>query len=515
MKKSLRWKTLVGMIAIVALVASACGDDDPTAVPTRAPDQPKYGGILKVAFPGTTVGLDPAIMDAGGQYDMLLNTAQNLLRRDFDLVVQPDAAESWEVNDDLTEYTFKLRRTKFHNGKDFTADDVVHTFNRLLDPDVASPARSGFEVIKNVVKVDDHTVRFELESGSAFFPDNLDLYQAKIIASNVDTSRLANEIVGTGPFKLTEYAPGERAVFEKNPDYWEEGLPYLDGFIFFFIPEAETRIQAVKTGTVDAMNPLAGSSVSVFEADPNLAVSEAVSGSYLTLALDNRTPPWDNKKVRNALQHALDRDAIVTAALFGRGSPGRETPFPPSNPYFDESLEAPAYDPQRAKQLLTEAGYPDGVDVDLYTAPAVPGMVELAVTVKEQAATAGFRVNVIRTPSDTFWGSTWMQQPMFVSYWGDRPPDLALNVAFRSDAPWNESHYNNPEVDRLMSQAAAEKDFDARKKIYSDLQRILLDDATRIVPAFVSNLIGYRDYVRGLRVHPNGRIRLNETWLDQ
>ena len=535
MRKSLKWNALVGMIAIVALVASACGSDDPTATPRPAatavpqptatatpvptptpdPDQPKYGGTLKVAYPGTTVGLDPAIMDAGGQYDMLLNSSQNMLYRDFDLVVQPDAAESWEVNEDLTVYTFKLRRTKFHHGKEFTADDVVHTFNRLLDPDVASPARSGFKVIKSVIKVDDHTVRFELESGSAFFPDNLDLYQAKIIASDIDTTRLANEIFGTGPFKLVEYAPGERAVFEKNPDYWDEDLPYLDGFIFFFIPEAETRVQAVKTGTVDAMNPLAASSVSVFEADSNLAVSEAVSGSYLTLATDNRTPPWSDKKVRKALQIAIDRDGIVKAALFGRGSPGLEAPFPSTNPYFDKSLKVPAYDPQQAKQLLAEAGYPDGLEVDLYTSPSVPGMVELAVAVKEQAAAAGFRVNVQRTPSDTYWGKTWMQEQFFVSYWGDRPPDLALNVAFRSDAPWNESHYDSPEIDRLMTLAAATKGFEARKQVYADLQRILLDDATRIVPAFVSNLLGFRNSVRGLRAHPTGRIFLHQTWLDK
>jgi peptide/nickel transport system substrate-binding protein len=397
-----------------------------------------------------------------------------------------------------------------------TAEDVVFTFNRLLDPDVASPARSGFQAIEQVVALDDLTVRFDLKEGNAFFPDNLALYQAKVIASDIDPDRLANEIFGTGAFKLVEYSPGQRAVFERHDDYpLGENLPYLDGFIFFFIPEVEPRIQALLDGAVDMINPLPPSAVPRLEGNPDIVIDEAVSASYLTIALDNRKPPWDNQLVRKAFQHAIDRQGIVDAALFGQGSVGYDTPFPNSSPYFNEALELPAYDPERSLELLRQAGYADGVDLTLYTAPAVPGMVELAVAVREMAAPAGFRVDVQRTPADTYWGSTWMNQDVFVSFWGDRPPDLALNVAWRTDAPWNESWQANADVDRLMDQAAATKDFDERKQLYGELQRILQEDATRIVPAFVSNLIAYRSDVHGVQAHPSGRLRLEEAWLDK
>ena len=518
---------LVGVVLAVALLGVACGGDDDDEAATTAPaadaapaaaaaGEPKYGGTLRVTLFSDNTTLDPPLLLSTTDIITTQTVYDNLVMIQPDLSLKPELATSWEANDDLTSYTFKLRKgVKFHHGKDFKAEDVVYSFNRLLDPEIDSPARTTMEIIENMEVLDDYTIRFDLASASAFFPETMSIYQARITPSDIDPARLVSEAFGTGPFMLTEYLPGERTVMVRNPNYWEDGRPYLDGVIFLLIPEPETRAEALKSGDVDLIFLMQHTSAGTISDHPDTTVLETASPSYLNLAMDVRVEPFDNKLVRKAIQAATDRESIRQAALLGRGSVAYDHPIAPNDPNFAPQYAPPAYDPELAKSLLEEAGYPNGIDLTLFTSTVGTGMVEMAVTFKEQAAAADIRVDLQQMPEDAYWANVWMQEPFTTVFWNGRPPDEALSIVYLSDANWNESFYENPTLDELIIRARGQLDAEDRKQTYGEIQRILIDEVPRIVAVFQPILFGARTDVRGIDAHPLSHLILSDGWLDR
>ena len=365
---------------------------------------PKYGGTLTFAQHQATGTLDPATSLGGVEYIVMLAVYDNLLMIQPDLTVKPELATSWEANDDFSSYTFYLREgVKFRHGKEFKAEDVVFTINRLLDPELDSRARPIFEVIQDMVVLDDYTIRFDLEGPNGFFLDILSEPLAHILPADMDIERLAQEEFGTGPFMIEERLPGERTTLVRNPDYWEEGKPYLDEIVIQAIPEAAARVEALKNGDVDLVWQLNPQSVPGIAAHPETMVLNATSFSHLAVCIPTDVPPFDNKLVRKAMQAATDREGINQAALLGLGIPARDHPIHPSHPTFAPQYAPPDYDPELARSLLEQAGYPDGIDLTLYTSDIGPGLIELAVAYKESAAPAGIRIDVQRAPSEVYW----------------------------------------------------------------------------------------------------------------
>ena len=446
------WRHVLSLIIAACLVTAvlglACsggeGDPEPgqglalAGAPSAGSEQPESGGTLRVAVVKAHSTFDPHVVNDNPDIQLSRQAYDNLILRDpDDLSLIPMLAKSWESNDDLTQFTFHLRPgVKFHHGKEFTAEDVVYSFERLLDPDVGSPIAATLDFVSNVVAVDQLTVRFELDRPNSYLPDLMALYHARIIPSDIDPQRLANEEFGTGPFILKEHVVGERIAMVRNSDYWWEGYPYLDQLIFFYIATSETRAEALKSGAVDVIFDLDASSVNALEAHPETRVSESASASYLNLAMDMRVEPFDDILVRKALQAATDREAILQAAQFGKGSIAYDHPVPVTDPHFWEgSKEAvPPYDVERAKALLAEAGYRDGVDLTLYTSTSGGTMVQMAVAFKESAAPAGIRVKIQRVPEDAFWSDVWMVRPFTTVWWDGRTPDEAFSVVYKSDA---------------------------------------------------------------------------------
>ena len=462
---------------------------------------------------------DPHIVNDNPDIQLTRQAYDNLILRDpDDLSLIPMLATSWEANDDLTQFTIYLRpNVKFHHGKELKAEDVVYSFKRLLDPDVGSPIADALDSLTKVVALDERTVRFYLDSPNSYLPDLLALYHARIIPSDIDPERLANEEFGTGPFILKEHVEGERIVMVRNPDYWWEGYPYLDRVIFFYIPTPETRAEALKSGTVDVIFDLDASSVSALEDHPGTRVSQSASASYLNLAMDMRVEPFDNILVRKALQAATDREAILQAAQFGKGRVAYDHPIPPSDEHFWEgSQEAiPPYDVERAKALLAKAGFPDGLDLTLYTSTSGGTMVEMAVAFKESAAPAGIRVEIQRVPEDAFWSDVWMVKPFTTVWWDGRTPDEVLSIVYKSDAIWNESRYNNPHVDGLIVKARSQADLADRRESYGEIQRILIDEVPRIIPVFRPIFQGLRLNIRGCEANQKAAELLAfRCWLD-
>ena len=498
----------------VAQVAEA------TAVPevSQVAAQPKYGGSLTIAVFADNLTLDPAIVNSASDIAITSDVYDNLLIVQEDLSLKPELATSWEPNEDLSSYTFHLRKgVRFHHGKDFKAEDVLFTFNRLMDPVLDSPVRSVFATtVQDIVAVDDYTVRFDLNGPNGFFIPSFSLFQARILPADVDVSRLTLEEFGSGPFKILEHRPGERTILERFDDYWEEGSPYLDELIFLLIPEPATRLQALLSGDVDLVYELAAHSVAAVEAHSDTAVIDNTTLSWIGLPMRNDTPPFDNKLVRKAFQLATDRATINQAAYLGRGSVAYDHPIHPSDPLFTTKCKPPDYNPQAAKALLAEAGYPDGIDVILYTADAGPALIELAVAYKEVAAPAGIRVDVQRVSPDGYYDMVWNHEAFTTVRWSARPtPDQALTIQNLSGAAWNAPKYNNPEFDALVVRARGEP-FEKQKETYAEIQCMLIDDVPRISVAFQPSFYGVRKSVRGVLPHPlssNG-VRFHYAWLD-
>ncbi len=508
---------LASLVVAGLLVLSSCASEEPTPTEPTAPavEKSKYGGTLRVAQVGDTNTIDPAMATSTPDSTFTLQTYDNLVLRQHDTSLKPMLATSWEPNDDLTAWTFNLRKgVKFHHGKTFNADDVVFTFERLLDEETGSPARASLSSINKIVKVNDYTVRFELNDPNSFLPDSLSIYQARVLPSDIDPERFATEEFGTGPFIMVEHLPGERSVFKRNPDYWDEGLPYLDEVIFYYMPEPETRLEALKSGAVDVYQEIQAISINAAKAAPGVVISEVASSAYLNMAMRVDMPPFDNKLLRQAIQAATDRESIRTTALFGRGIIGNDTTIPPTDPHYDSTQPIPPYDVEKAKRLLTEAGYPDGIDVTLHTSSITEGMDEMAVAFKESAAPAGIRVTIKRSPEDVYWSSVWMAEPFTMVGWNGRPPDASLSIVYLCDGPWNETFMCIPELDELIIRARGEVDLAQRKATYGEVQRILIDDASRIIAVFRPIFVGMRDNVRGISAHPNNWLPLYEAWLD-
>ena len=507
---------MMGLAVAMLSIAACGGDDDPTDGSGAAGVDAKYGGILKVTSFGTHTTLDPPFQLTQPDIIITMHTYDNLLQIMPDMTLKPMLATSWEPNDDLTSYTFNLRKgVKFHHGKEFKAEDVVSTFNRLLDPELDSPARSSLAVIQNIEILDDHKVRFDLDAPNAFFPESLSLYQGRIVPSDIDPARLALEEFGTGAFMISEHRPGERTVMVRNPDYWDEGLPYLDGITYITIPEAATRAEALKSGDIDLVFAMEDKLAITLEAHPETAVLEAASPTYLGMYMNMTVEPFDNVLVRKAIQAATDREAIRQSALLGKGSIANDHPIAPNDPHFASQYAPPAYDIDLAKSLLAQAGYPNGIDLTVHTSAAGAPMVEYAVVLKERAAPAAIRINIKEVPEADFWSKVWLVEPLATMWWNGRPPDAALSVVYLSDAAWNESQYKNPALDALVKKARGERDLADRQVTYGEIQRILIEDVPRIVAVFKPVLNGVRTNVRGIEAHPLNWPLFHEGWIDE
>ncbi len=476
----------------------------------------KYGGTFRAATESDTTTLDPALASSVSDQVHTQLVYENLVLRMPDLSLRPMLATSWEPNDDLTSYTFHLREgVKFHNGSGFTAADVVYSLKRVQNPATGSPGASSLDFITDIVALDDYTVRFDLDAPNAFLPDTLSISNAKIVPSNVFPARFATKTFGTGPFRLTQFLSGVRAIFVRNDDYWMEDRPYLDEVIVFYMDKETTQVAALKSGQVDALFVFLPSRVDSLEADPDMVVSEVASRSYLNLAMDSRVEPFDDIRVRKALQLLTDREAIRQTALFGRGLIGNDHPILPNSPYYDQTQTVTPYDKEAAKALLTEAGYPDGLEIDLYTSATGMGMVEMAEAFKESAVAGGVKVNVILVPRDKFWGEVWLQEAFFCAWWTGRNADLAFSLVYKSDAPWNESRIQTPTLDALIVKGRGQANLEGREATYAEIQRIVREDAGRIVPVFRPIFMGMRSNVRGLEAHPQSWPLLHDVWLDE
>lgn len=515
----------VSLSAVEALLAGCAPTPTPSPVasPTPKPTEvvatptpAKRGGTLIVAFPGSPDVLDPQLV--ANQESLAISGAiyDNLVAVDYTLNAKPKLAESWEASEDVKTWMFKLRRgVRFHHGREFTADDVLFTFNsRILNPDFGSPARTALAFVDNVEKVDAYTVRFNLATANADLPALLGLGQARIVPADRTQDQFDTEPVGTGPFKLKEFAPGDHTTLGRNDDYWAEGLPYLDEVRFLYLPEQTTQIAALKDGSIHLMWQIGLENIEVVAGEPDIVVEEVRSGRWQPMIMQIDQPPFDDKRVRDALKYCADRGGIQKALLLGHGDLGNDHPISPAFPLWTE-LPLQEYNINKAKELLAEAGYPDGIDLELYTSTVRAGLVELATAFQEMARPAGVRIKINNIPADVYYSDYWLKVPFSMSNWGMRPTvDETLSLTSHSEAIWNECHLKSEEMDTIIEEARGVKDFDKRKEMYARAEEIIKEEGGYIITYFLPSVVAMRKEVKGFHAHPANWVDLETTWLE-
>lgn len=402
-----------------------------------------------------------------------------LVRQGDDGAPSPELATSWTANEDATRWTLTLQPgVTWHDGREFSAADVAYSLERINDPELETPVAAVLGIIERVEVVDDLTVTIHLDAPHAGLPILLLDYRVRMIPEGAGPTIEENPI-GTGPFMVESYNPEGRTVLVAFDDYWE-GRPPIDRVVFTAIPDSEARHQAMLAGLID-YNAVTLEQVPFFENNPNFQLHAFPSGGWFGLVFRTDTAPFDDVRVRKAMRIAPNRHEMMTLMVGTEGGVvGCDTPVPVDDP-FRADLDCPQ-DVERARALLAEAGFPDGIDVELFTSDLEPGMIRYTEVYQAQVAPAGIRVTLRVVPGDGYWDDVWMVEPAMITSWGERPADQILNEAFRSGAAWNESYFANPAFDAALDRARSSLDMDEARDFYIEAQRILFEEGGTFIP---------------------------------
>jgi peptide/nickel transport system substrate-binding protein len=462
------------------------------------------GRTIRVSYPAAVATLDPAKMRVGGlDYNYAYCVFSRLTTQDGKLQVMPDLATHWEASEDLKSWIFHLRSdVKFHNGKPLHADDVVFTYARLLDKEVGSVLRASLSAISKVEAVDPVTVKFTLSVPYADLPAVTAGYQAMIVSeAMMDT--LTTKPIGTGPFRFVEYRPGDQLVLEKNPDYFLPGLPRIDRAILRVIPEYTTAVAGLESGAIDIVYDLPPEEQDRLRDSHTAHVAEVTSGRWQGIVFNNAFKPFDDPRVREAFIKLIDKQAFADIATFGHAKI-TVSPIPPTHPYFRKDLLFPA-DIPGAKKLLAEAGYGNGLSLELFVPGSNPSEERLATAFRDVAMQVGVTVSLRMVPPDKFFAEMEGKVPFNVDGFYGRPtPDLMTYAWYHSSGSWNKTlwNYSNPEMDQILDKARSTGDKAEQARLYGRMQEIVAKDGPGCVIYVVNFACGVSNKVQGFAPSP-------------
>lgn len=488
------------------------------------------GGELVIAKSAEAVSLDPAGSNDVPSSDVQENIYESLTQLDEDLNVQPKLAESWDaVEDDVWE--FKLRDgVTFHDGSEFNAEVVKVNIERILDDKVTSPRKFLFEMVSDIEVVDDYTVRFTTEYPFAPLPAHLAHSGGAMVSLDIieqdyaaiedgkDPGSVVNENpIGTGYFVFDEWKSGESIRLVRNEDYWGDNA-LLDSVLFKVVSEDLTRVAELETGDSHVADPLSPSDFDQIDQTDGASVQtqSSVSLSYIGFNMDKE--PFDDVRVRQAISMAIDKEQIIDGIYEGFGIPAIG-PIPPDVFGFDDSVSGLDYDIEKAKELLADAGYPDGFETTIWTNDSRE-RIDTAVNLQSQLKDIGIEVKV----EEIEWGAYLEQtangeHDMFILGWstptGDA--DYAMYALFHSDnfgEPGNRTFTEDPELDALLEKGRKTPGEDERLEIYGEAQELLVEIAPMIYIHHSEYLLGVRDEVKGLTQLPTQILQLQEVYIE-
>lgn len=482
-------------------------------------EEPKPGGTLTAAMQVDATSLDPHLSSSYSSTLVIEQVYSGLIQFDAEMNIVPDLAESWTVSDDGMVYDFKLRPgVTFHNGRALTADDVVYSLNRIKDPNGGSPRAYLLVDAAAIEAPAPDAVRITMTKPFAALLSHLETSMAIVPKEEVEQNGdLSKVMVGTGPFKFVEFVPNTHAKLVRNEAYHEAGRPYLDALTWVPIPDDTTRTTNIKTATVDFADQIPQKDIESLQNESGVQLAHGPSTLHDYLMLNCARKPFSDVRVRQAVAMAIDRQLMTDIILFGYGTPVDGGPIPEWHWAYASLDIYPAPDVEKAKQLLTEAGYPNGFPLTIGAGSNYAAQVQAAEMLKEQLQQIGIDV----TPNPQEWGTyidTVITKKDFdaaiIGWIGAIDPDDWLYARFHTGEQWNTTGYSNPEVDKLLEEGRATTDQATRKELYDQAQQLIVTEAPFAFFYLYDQYEALRDYVKGYaHMANNSKSTFKQVWL--
>ncbi|MEW9616522.1 ABC transporter substrate-binding protein [Shinella sp. S4-D37] len=476
--------------------------------------------LIRIGSPYVTTTLDPVRSTAAGNIEAFGQLYARLLRRDETGVVQPGLASEWTISEDGLELVFKLRAAKFSNGTPITAEDVAFSLTRAMK-DEKSVYGATLAAVESVSAEDPGTIRVKLKHRFAPILDNLEVFNAGIVSKADVEGRgekaFSDNPVSSGPYQVREWRPNDRLILEPNPNYWREGYPKNDGAEFIEVANSNTRVSMLMAGELDAMREVPWAQLESVGAHEKLRMAlEPSTVIYMTL-LNERRPPFDNIKVRQAAAHALNVPAITKAMTEGHAAPANTT-LPAALDHHARDLPAITYDPALAQTLLAEGGY-DGKELTMLISSNADAE-KLATLLQAQWAAVGLKTKIEKVDRGVWWERVPAgEYDLAPSWWYNETsdPDLAVRWAVCGTCGTHSFHtyYDNATVNELTEQAVRELDPTKRGALYREIQKISTEEVAQIPLYYPPYANAYANAVDGLTLSPSLQWSLEEAVLSK
>lgn len=535
-REFLRYSTLLGLSATAAYTVAGKVTGHGVMPVAKAEEMPK-GGIIRigvrvqeVTHPHAYNWMFPAIISH--------QVVGRLALTGHDSITRPSLAERWEASDDLKTWTFYLREINWHNGRPFTADDVVWNIHHVLDPatgsssvglmkgymldeyDTGKKDDDGNPVMstrlwsdKAVEKVDDHTVRFNLKVPQVAIPEHLDHY-TNCILDPEENGEFGVGSNGLGAFELVEHKVGIKAVLKARPEPYFEGGPYVDTFeVIDLGDDPSANLAGLVSQQVHGLYQVGINQLEVLQSLPHVNVHQASTASTAVVQMKVKNKPFDHPKVREAFRWATDAPKCLELAHRNVGLPAEHHFVCPIHPEYAKLPEM-TRNPETAKKLLDEAGYPSGIDVEIAAKKDPDWEIQAVQVMVEQWKEAGIRAKINVMPSAQFW-DVWDKVDLGFVEWAHRPLGfMVLSLGFRTGVPWNAPEYSNKEFDDLLTVAEGTLDINERKQVMEKIETIMQVDGPITQPIWRGLVTGYDKRVKGYHMHPQFWIRAHELAIE-
>ncbi|HYY46010.1 MAG TPA: ABC transporter substrate-binding protein [Candidatus Angelobacter sp.] len=490
--------------AMLAGPLAACGQ----AAQNAGGGSPKRGGNFRLGVTGGGAKdmIDGQSIITKPDQARLVAGFETLLEYDVNYKLQTTGlAES--VNQDAPDkWTIRLKQgITFHNGKPLTADDVVYSFQRILTTKGLF-GKAGLASVdpNNITKMDERTVRLNLKSPDSTIGDQLGQYYNGMVP--VGYTRTGEQI-GTGPYKVKSFTPGQQSVHERNPNYWRSGQPYFDTVTIIDFPDVAAQVNALLGGQIDAMTDIPAAQINVVKGHGGLAILEGQGADWRPLCMAIDMPPFDDNNVRQALRLVVDRNAMLQQVFSGHGRIANDL-YSPFDPAYDSSLPQRHRDIAKAKSLLKKAGK-ENLTIDLHTTDGAAGMVDSANIFATQAKEAGITVNVKNDPN--YYGDAYLKLAFSVDFWGTRNYLPQVSNGSLPTSPYNECHWppkDSNYID-LYQQALREVDAGKRKDLIHQMQKLEYEQGGYIIPMFNNLVDAYSTKVAGFNNGSKATLNLD------
>jgi peptide/nickel transport system substrate-binding protein len=515
-----RYLGILGAGAVTG-IAGCAGDSEPdTDSSSDSSSGDLRGGHLRIGITPETSTINPVMMQSKFPQRWGVKLFYSTLTRvDPNLEPYGDLAEDWSSNDASDEWTFNLREATFHDGTPVTASDVKATFETVYDDDVGSPGNGTMGDIQGVEVIDDRTVKFTLGTQNSDFHKLVSKGWGSIVPEDIVTDPDRREALGTeehgsGAFTLETFSSGDELVGVAYDDYYRMGddgepLPYIDRITQTTIPEKSNQVNALRSEDIDIIWQPGYGQWGQLQDLNDATAHRTPGGEIANFVMDVNAEPWSDPRVRQAVKHAVDREAILDAVQDGLGTVGQDSLLSPAYE-FHSDIGPPEQDREKARELLAEAGYPDGInlteefDLTLQTASNIPHMRGTAVLMQEQLKKVGIEFDIETMGYDNWSATVWQKSPFYVGAYGMRISGANfMKLMLHSEGNWNgESNWSNEEFDQAVDNAIAETDTEQKQQYMQKAQTISRDEGPYVISFYIDTIGASKNYVEKYDLNP-------------